>query len=312
MRLHDLQQAANCVLTIRPARFGFNVETSASNRYQRDDATLADDAAGRAVAEAECVARALQDAGVEVQMLDDLGHPACPDAVFPNNWVSLHHDGTVVLYPMLARSRRRERRLELVDTLSQRTGRRIERLLDLTGYELHEQFLEGTGSVVFDHCVRRAYACLSPRTHAEPLAELCSELGYESCLFEARDAQGIAVYHTNVLLAVGTQWAVVADAAIENSMRAVVVDSLAATGRHVERIDLQQVARYAGNVLELRAADGATVLALSSSAAEAFGSDALQRLGRCVDRLVTVPIPTIETLGGGSLRCMLAEVFLPR
>jgi hypothetical protein len=247
-----------------------------------------------------------------VTVAADAATPVCPDAVFPNNWVSLHADGTVVLYPMLARNRRMERRLELIAALTVERRRTVARLLDLTQHELHGRYLEGTGSIVFDHVQRIAYACLSPRTHLEPLAELCDELGYQPCTFTATDAAGVPIYHTNVMLAVGSRCSVVAADAISLPDRERVLASLAASGRHVEIIDATQMAGFAGNVLELRSADLGSVLAMSATAHASLEPAAVERLAGTVDRIVTAPIPTIETLGGGSVRCMLAEVFLPR
>lgn len=305
-------QSAAAVLTVRPAHFGWNPQTGASNRFQKEDPALAPRAAVLARAEAAVLAQALRGAGVEVHEFEDRQHPACPDAVFPNNWFSTHHDGSVVLYPLLAPIRRLERRLDLVHELAERAGRRVSRLVDLTHHEAHGRFLEGTGSVVFDHSARRAYACRSPRTHLEPLHELCDELGYEPYVFHAHDSHGVPVYHTNVLLSVGTKFALFAADTVEQGARERLLESLAAGGRHVECIDARQLAGFAGNVLEIEARDGTRVLAMSRRAADACGAAALQRLGYCVDRVVTADIPTIETLGGGSVRCMLAEVFLPR
>jgi hypothetical protein len=304
-------QTADAVLMVRPASFGWNPQTQASNRFQRDEPGLAGAANERARAEFDALALQLRAAGVAVSVAADVATPVCPDAIFPNNWVSLHADGTVVLYPMLARNRRLERRLELITGLATGSGRRIHRLLDLTQHELHGRFLEGTGSIVFDHVRHIAYACLSPRTHPEPLAELCDELGYAPCVFAATDAAGVPIYHTNVMLAVGSRCCVVAASAIDARDRERVLSSLAAADRHVEIIDAQQMAGFAGNVLELRAADSGSVLALSTTAHASFGPAAIERLASTVNRIVAAPIPTIETLGGGSVRCMLAEVFLP-
>lgn len=304
-------QTADAVLMVRPASFGWNPQTQASNRFQRDEPGLASDANERARAEFDAVVLQLRGAGVEVTVAADAATPVCPDAIFPNNWVSLHADGTVVLYPMLARNRRLERRLEMIASLASEHGRRISRLLDLTQHESHDRFLEGTGSIVFDHVRRIAYACLSPRTHQEPLSELCDELGYQPCAFTAADAAGAPIYHTNVMLAVGSRCCVVAAGAIDPRDRERVLSSLAASGRHVEIIDATQMAGFAGNVLELRAADAGSVLAMSATARASFGPAAIERLASTVNRILAAPIPTIETLGGGSVRCMLAEVFLP-
>jgi hypothetical protein len=304
-------QTADSVLMVRPASFGWNPQTQASNRFQHREPGLAGASNELARAEFDTLALQLRAAGVTVAVAADVPAPACPDAIFPNNWVSLHADGTVVLYPMLARNRRLERRLELISGLATSDGRRIHRLLDLTQHELHGRFLEGTGSIVFDHARRIAYACLSPRTHREPLAELCNELGYEPCTFTATDVAGVPIYHTNVMLAVGSRCCVIAAGAIDARDRARVLSSLAASGRDIEIIDARQMAGFAGNVLELRAADSGRVLVLSATAHDAFGPAAIERLAASVNRIVVAPIPTIETLGGGSVRCMLAEVFLP-
>jgi hypothetical protein len=304
-------QTADAVLMVRPASFGWNPQTQASNRFQRDEPGLASDANDRARAEFDALVQQLRGAGVTVTVADDAATPVCPDAIFPNNWVSLHADGTVVLYPMLARNRRLERRLEMIASLAAERLRAVERLLDLTQHESHGRYLEGTGSIVFDHARRIAYACLSPRTHQEPLAELCDELGYQPCTFTATDTAGVPIYHTNVMLSVGSRCTVVAAGAIDLHDRERVLSSLAAAGRHVEIIDAAQMAGFAGNVLELRTANAGSALVMSATAHAAFGPAALARLESTVDRIVTAPIPTIETLGGGSVRCMLAEVFLP-
>ncbi len=289
----DSAQAADAVLMVRPASFGWNAQTAASNRFQPPVPVEVRDAGARAVAEFDALAGALADAGVTVHAFDDRAQPACPDAVFPNNWVSLHADGTVVLYPMLAPNRRRERRLELVAALEhgeRGVGHRVERLLDLTHHELRGRCLEGTGSVVFDHPGRLAYACLSPRTDARVLDELCEELGYEPVTFEAT----------------------VCAESVVPEQRGALLERLASAGRRVVTIDRREMADFAGNVLELRAADGARVLAASRRALASLSDHARATLTACVERVVAVPVPTIEDLGGGSVRCMLAEVFLPR
>lgn len=310
-RLTAGAQTADAVLLVRPASFGWNPQTQPSNRFQRDEPGLAGDANERARAEFDALVLQLRRAGVAVTVAVDVAPPVCPDAVFPNNWVSLHADGTVVLYPMLAPNRRLERRLDLIAALAAERRRTIVRLLDLTQHELHGRFLEGTGSIVFDHARRIAYACLSPRTHREPLAELCGELGYESCTFAATDAAGVPIYHTNVMLAIGSRCCVVAAGAIDPRDRERVLASLASAGRQVEVIDAAQMAGFAGNVLELRTSGAGSVLAMSATAHASFGPAAIERLASNVNRIVAAPISTIEMLGGGSVRCMLAEVFLP-
>lgn len=297
---------------VRPAAFGWNPETSASNRFQASGAPGGGDPNAQAATEFDGLVAALQAAGVEVHALPDRPELACPDAVFPNNWVSLHPDGTVVLYPMLAPSRRRERRPDLLAELMRRGGFRVDRLVDLTHHELSGRYLEGTGSVVFDHLARVAYACLSPRTDADVFGELCSELGYEAVTFHGCDAQGAPIYHTNVLLAVGTRVAVLCADAVRGGERAMLLERLAAPGRSVECIDQAQMGQFAANLLELGNRAGETLLAVSSRGLACLAPAARERLAGSVDRIVSAPVPTIEELGGGSVRCMLAEVFLPR
>lgn len=304
-------QAAAAVLMVRPASFGWNPETADSNRFQAP-APGSGETAAAAVAEFDALAAALGEAGVAVRTFADRAEPACPDAVFPNNWVSLHADGTVVLYPMLAPSRRRERRLDLLLELERRGGYRVERLLDLTHHELYGHFLEGTGSVVFDHATCTAYACRSPRTHVPVLEDLCAELGYEPVTFDAADATGVPVYHTNVMLSIGTGYALVCAAAVPVQQREALLERLSAGGRQVVSIDPVQMAEFAGNVLELRGAGGARVLAGSCRAIDSLSPPQRDALAACVDKIVAAPVPTIERLGGGSVRCMLAEIFLPQ
>jgi hypothetical protein len=253
----------------------------------------------------------LRESGVEVHVIDDLPLPLCPDAVFPNNWVSFHADGTIILYPMLAPNRRLERRTHRLHQLVAHGGFDVARLIDLTHHELAGRYLEGTGSVVFDHVARVAFACLSPRTHREVLDELCAEIGHRACVFSALDRSGVPIYHTNVLLAIGRRFAVVCADAIDAGDRARVLDELSAQ-RDVIAIDYAQLHAFAGNILELAAGEGKAVLALSRSALDSLSGAQRGKLEDHVDTLLIAAIPTIERLGGGSVRCMLAEIFLPR
>ncbi|MGB5103629.1 MAG: arginine deiminase-related protein [Steroidobacteraceae bacterium] len=306
-----LRQCADAVLMVRPAAFDFNCETEPSNRFQKRSSATAG-TLERALAEFAALEQGLRDAGVATCAVADRPVPACPDAVFPNNWVSFHADGTVVLYPMLAASRRRERRMDLLLELEQRGGFEVARLLDLSHHEMSGRFLEGTGSVVFDHAGRIAYACLSPRTDVRVLDELCAELGYQPFAFAAEDAAGVPVYHTNVMLSIGSRCAVVCAEAVAAADRPMLMERLAGGGRTVVNIDQRQMASFAGNALELRARGGARVLVMSARALASLDGEARETLQRAVDRVIAVPVPTIEDVGGGSVRCMLAEVFLPR
>jgi hypothetical protein len=213
---------------------------------------------------------------------------------------------------MLAENRRGERRLELLQELERRGAFVVTRLLDLTHHESQGRFLEGTGSVVFDHASRVAYACLSPRTDEQVLGELCDELGYQGVAFHAAGPDGTPVYHTNVVLAIGCRCAVVCAEAVAEAERGALLERLAVGGRHVEAIGIAQMMNFAGNALELRSRTGESVLAMSQRAFASLEPASRECLADCVDRIVTAPVTTIEDLGGGSVRCMLAEVFLPR
>jgi hypothetical protein len=297
-------------MMVRPASFGWNPQTALTNRFQVAPPEC--DLQSRALIEFDGLAGALAAAGVEVHPLADRLNPPCPDAVFPNNWVTLHGDGTVVLYPMLAPNRRLERRPELLAELAERGCFRVRRLIDLTHHEIEGRYLEGTGSVVFDHVTRVAYVCLSPRSDSRVLRELCEQIGYEPVAFDATGPAGTPVYHTNVMLAIGRRFAVVCADAIETGQRGALLERLAATGRLVEAIDARQMTAFAGNLLEVQARGGESVLAISTRGLASLTPAARERLADCVDRVVAATVPTIEDTGGGSVRCMIAEVFLPR
>jgi hypothetical protein len=306
-------QCAPGVLLVRPARFGYNDETAASNRFQH--AELCSDTVQRAQREFNVLAAAIHDAGVSVCVVDDSDEPAKPDAVFPNNWVSFHRDGTVVLYPMQALNRRAERRMEIVAAAEQQLGFRRRRLLDLSGYETQGSALEGTGSLVLDHVHKVAYACASSRTDAALVREWSQQMNYEALLFDARGSGGLPIYHTNVLLSIGARWAVVCAEAIDDADRARVLQRLAASGREIILISTAAMAAFAANILELRGIDAAcserSLLVLSEQARSALQQlehRSWERLRERVDQIVATPIPTIERVGGGSVRCMLAEV----
>ncbi len=246
-----------------------------------------------------------------MHIFDGRSEGDCPDEVFPNNWVSFHADGTVILYPMLAPSRRRERRTELIESLERDHGYTITRTIDLTAHEDREQFLEGTGSLVLDHINRVAYACRSLRTHERALHDFAERLGFTTVAFEALDEAHMPVYHTNVVMALGTRFAVVCLEAIPDpNDRGAVAQQLESSGREIVEIEIEQMHDFAANLLELDGSHG-PVIALSACALAALEDSQIRQLERH-GALVSVAIPTIETFGGGSLRCMLAEVFLPR
>jgi hypothetical protein len=300
---------------VRPKAFGFNPETALTNTFQHPQGDEIPDPAVVARAEFEQLAGALLSEGVEVCVVDDSVHPAKPDAVFPNNWVSFHQDGTVVLYPMQSASRRPERRQEILDAVARQLSFRVSKLVDLTRFESQGKFLEGTGSLVLDHVERIAYACLSPRTHPEAIAEWGRELQYQTVTFAATNRAGVPLYHTNVLLTIGERSVVVGTEAIAAADRSRVLKSLRDGAREVIEIGNGEIEQFAGNMLELGTWDEALgdsrVLVMSESARRALTPGVFAQLSGCTDAVLAVPIPTIERLGGGSVRCMLAEVFRP-
>jgi hypothetical protein len=299
-------QAAGAVLMIRPRHFAANAETAATNFFQ-DLTGGAPDAALRAQREFDALALALASAGVRVVQFNGRSKPALPDEVFPNNWLSLHADGTAVLYPLQAESRRPERRPELIASLRREHSVTIERVVDLTELESRGEYLEGTGSLVLDRPGRVAYAALSPRTHANALAEFGRALGYETVAFTAVDRARRPIYHTNVLLSLGTRFAALCTSSLpDTAERRAVCTRIESSGRELIDLSFTELERFAGNLLELRGTEG-PVIALSAGALAALGGAtrrALERHGR----IVSADVATIERLGGGSVRCMLAEV----
>jgi hypothetical protein len=295
---------------VRPAHFGFNPETAVTNHLQQrgpDEAGAARDArAGQA--EFDAMVLQLRAAGVRVGVLEDEPEPPLPDSVFPNNWISFHPDGTVVLYPMQSPSRRRERRPAALLAVAGTLGFRAKRTVDFTADEARERYLEGTGSLVLDHRERIAYCALSPRSDAGLASEWAAELGYELEAFGAATASGASIYHTNVLLWIGERVAGLGLDWIAPADRPRVRERLAASGRQLVDLPAANLARFAGNMLELRSVTGRLVLVMSASAAASLDPAQRAALLAGTDEFLIAAVPTIELRGGGSVRCMLAEV----
>jgi hypothetical protein len=304
-------QSTTAVLMIRPVRFVANEQTAASNHFQVVDGAVDPlSVQHSAAAEFDALVAALRDAGVAVHAFDDTPEPHTPDSLFPNNWISLHADGSAVLYPMLAANRRTERRMDLLEALSTR-GFHIARTIDLTHREAQLQFLEGTGSLVLDRANRIAYACLSPRTDMDVLGEFAQRLDYEVAAFAAVDSNGLPIYHTNVLMSVGTRFAAVCVDCIEPARRDTVVRMLENSGHEVIALSYGQMESFAGNMLELQTPHG-LVVAMSEAARTSLSAEQCARIEALSGPIVSAAIPTIERHGGGSVRCMLAEIHLPK
>ena len=310
------RQTTDTVFMVSPTYFTMNQATAADNVYQslpeHLEAAGGEEIVRRATGEFQGLVETLRKYGVQVEITEPLENQRdCVDAVFPNNWVSFH-DGSIVVYPMMAESRRRERRWDVVERLSRELGARV---VDYTHWEAEGKFLEGTGSMVLDRNNRICYACLSQRTHPEVLAEFCRDFNYKSITFEAfqaspKDATECPVYHTNVICSVGDTFAVLCTGSIrDKGKRREVLGQLESSGKEVVEIEEKQVYRFASNCLQLNGRGGRRFVVMSTAAYESFRSDQLAVLLRHVDQIIHVPLTTIETLGGGGARCMLAEVF---
>ena len=308
-RMSGEAQTSDTVLMVRPAAFGFHAEAAVTNAFANPPAD--EGLHARAGAEFDALVEQLARAGIETLILEDSPEPARPDAVFPNNWMSFHGDGTLVIYPMATAARRLERNVAGLLELLRSAGFEVRKTVDLSGHERDGRFLEGTGSLILDRPRRRAYASLSARTDPEAIADFDARLGYSTFLFDARDRSGKPIYHTNVLLSLGSSFALLCSEAVSADHRDALIDNIRASGRELIDVDYEQMRGFACNVIELRDGRGNPVIALSSAARASFRPDQLATLERH-GQLVDAPIPTIESVGGGSVRCMIADVHLPR
>ena len=305
-------QLASTVLMIRPVRFESNPETAASNRFQGRSGESPEAQQAAATKEFESLVAALRDNGVEVIDVEDTAEPHTPDSIFPNNWISFHADGRVVLYPMEAQNRRTERRMDVVERLDAELGFIVREIVDLSHHEQAGHFLEGTGSMVLDRANRVAYACLSSRTQLDPLGDFAQRMDYDVVAFEAVDRGGAPIYHTNVLMNVGEKIAVICEEAISREeQRSAVLQQLRDSGHQVISLSYDQLDAFAGNMLELCTQGGERLIAMSQQAFESLTPKQRSMLEQN-GKVIAVPIDRIEASAGGSVRCMLAEVHLPR
>ena len=300
---------------VRPHSFRKNEETATNNHYQRDIAQASpEEIIERAQEEFDGLVDQLKAAGIEVVVFDEAEPHETPDALFPNNWISTHADGTVALYPMFAPNRRTERREDVPLVLEHQFGFDVRQIIDFTEFESHNKFLEGTGSIVLDRINRKAYAALSDRTDARALEHFCDQLDFEPVAFQAFqtvDNQRLPIYHTNVMMSIGSGYAVVClDCIDSDDERKQVVDAIAQDGLELIAITEEQVNQFTGNMLELTGDEG-PVLVMSASAYQSLVPGQIEKLQQHTT-LLHAPLPTIETCGGGSARCMIAEIHLPK
>lgn len=304
-------QTTSNILMIRPINFGFNQETADSNAFQNVEFSQQnkDKSQQEALREFDEMVNQLRKSGVNIIVINDTLEPHTPDSIFPNNWISFHGNGSVITYPMQAESRRMERREEIIEQIAELFY--INRRIELSDFENQSKFLEGTGSMVLDRKFKIAYACLSPRTHEEVLKEFSAQMNYEIVAFNAVDGSGKQIYHTNVVMCIGDMFAVICLEAIpELDERLMVRNSLEQSGKRVVEISLEQMNHFAGNMLEIKSQKGEKMLIMSSTAYHSLTPNQIDVL----DDYCTIhhfDLRMIEGNGGGSARCMMAEIHLP-
>lgn len=303
-------QCASTVLMVRPAHFGFDEETAEDNAFQYKPSDVSEAAIHKkALEEFNGMVRLLGDYAVEVVVMDDTPNPIKPDAIFPNNWISFHENGSIITYAMRAKKRRAERREDIIEHMSQNFG--FDRRYSLEQYEEKDQFLESTGSMVLDRENRTVYACLSERTNPLILDKFCALTGYERIVFEALDGQGQAIYHTNVMMCIGQSFALLCSAAItQDHDRLEVISRLESVGKAIIDITFDQLRSFAGNMIQMINKKGESLIILSEQAFKSLVPHQVDVL-KLHGNLLPVSIPTIEKVGGGSVRCMMAEIFPP-
>ena len=310
-----MKQTTNSILMIRPVAFRMNEQTAVNNYYQKVlDGLLPDTVNAKAQEEFDAFVKKLRSVGVNVIVVDDTLSPDTPDSIFPNNWISFHENGDVVLYPMFAENRRLERREEILDILEDE-GFVINEIMDYTEAEMDSIFLEGTGSLLLDRANGKAYCALSPRADEELFIEFCEDFDFAPVIFEAFqtvNGERKLIYHTNVMMCLGETFAVLcADAIDDKKERKMVIDSLKNDDKQVILITEDQVNNFAGNMLEVKGADDRRYLVMSAAAHQSLTKKQITELEEHVT-ILSSSLDTIEACGGGSARCMMAEIFLPR
>ena len=311
---YKMKQTTNSILMIRPVAFRMNEQTAVNNYYQKViDGLLPATVNAKAQQEFDDFVVKLRAVGVNVTVVNDTLNPDTPDSIFPNNWVSFHENGDAAMYPMFAENRRAERREEILDQLEEE-GFKIENIVDYTSAEEDGYFLEGTGSLLLDRANHKAYCALSPRADEELFIEFCEDFDYAPVIFEAFqtvEGERKLIYHTNVMMCLGETFAVICSECIDDKKeRKMVIDNLKEDGKEVILITEAQVNNFAGNMLEVRGADDKRYLIMSAAAHQSLTSKQIEQLEKHAT-ILSSSLDTIEACGGGSARCMMAEIFLP-
>jgi len=293
------------LLMIKPVNFGFNAETAVNNSFQKN---IKGDLQQQALREFNDFVELLRNSKVDVTVVEDSLEPATPDSIFPNNWISFHDDGRIFLYPMFASNRRLERKAAVLDAVKNKFS--VSGIIDLSNSEDKQLFLEGTGSMVFDRENKIAYSCLSPRTNKKILREFCDMVDYTPVAFHSTDSKGTYIYHTNVMMCVANNFAVVClDSITDEAEKETLVEALKKTNKEIVDISLQQLNSFAGNMLQIKNKDGELLLVMSTQAFQSLTAAQIETLQKH-NRILHSSLNTIEAAGGGSARCMMAEVFL--
>jgi hypothetical protein len=305
-----MSQIASTILMVRPASFGFNAETAQNNVFQKNVKASQKEIQQKAVAEFDKFVATLRKKGIDVLVFEDTAKPVKPDALFPNNWFCTLNDGTLAVFPMYAANRRIEKRDDLLQMLVDKYN--VRDVEDWSEYEAEHLFLEGTGSMIIDQEHKVIYACISPRTNKAVLEKFAQAHGYKAMLFYSKDEGGTDVYHTNVIMHLGETYAIICRESIPNETERIAVSqTLISTGHEVIPITLKQVHSFAGNMLQVKNTNGEKFTILSKSAYNSLTNEQRDIL-QTHSTLLPVDITTIETIGGGSTRCMMAEIFLEK
>ena len=304
-----LVQSPNSVAMVCPWNFYSNPETSRDNAFQNITNNSNKDISGHAKQEFDTMVQTLENHGVTVHVFHDYGDNETPDSVFPNNWFSTHSGGNIAIHSMYSPSRRRERRNDIIETLKREY--RVQSVVDFSGLEWDNLFLEGTGAMVLDHIERVAYTAKSNRASDIILERFCTMFGYEPMAFDSADREGMPIYHTNVMMAIGTHYALIClDMIVDTARREEIRIRLQESGREVIELSYDQIDNFAGNALELTSKTGETLLAISQRAYNALSEEQIETITKYAN-IIPISIPTIE-LAGGSVRCMLAGIHLKR
>jgi len=305
-----MQQSTNHILLVRPANFGYNSETAESNTFQNIIPINNSVLRSQALKEFDQMVEKLKNARIDITLIEDTKTPLKPDAIFPNNWISCHANGQVILYPMEAQNRRTERRPQILDQIASKFE--ITHIHDITKNEENGRFLESTGSIIFDHNHRIAYACISSRTDEDLFFETCAFLDYQPISFQAYDQLGNQIYHTNVMMNIGIGYVVIClESIYDKTQRNIVIQTLKKSNLKIIDISLQQINSFCGNMLELKRIKQKNILAMSNTAFKALTSNQKADLSNYCE-LFPIRVDTIEQIGGGSVRCMILEIFLPK